>query len=88
MQMLGLGSGLKPMAIMPDVKVCPADAVRPLQCSDIGQSKCHLACRASFAMLYLPCWLFWPLASTETNNTPAYHIGRPTRRLYVRSPCI
>ena len=37
-------------------------------------------------MLYLPCWIFWPLASTETNNTPAYHIGRPTGRLYVRPP--
>ncbi len=53
MQMLGLDSGLKPMAIMPDVKVCPTDAVGPSLCNDIAQCKCHLACRGSFAMLYL-----------------------------------
>ena len=56
MQMLGLDSGLKPMAIMPDVKVCPTDAVWPLQCNVIAHINCHLACRSSSAMLYLPSW--------------------------------
>ena len=52
-QMLGLDSGVRPMAVMPDVKVCHTGSVRPSQCDVIAQRKCRLAYIGTLAMLYL-----------------------------------